>query len=95
MSKLVQCVLRREPLCLKGIVDIHTHMGAWTEYPIPGHDAGAMVRQMDRVGIERMVCAHQSCMTADVAVRQRRSPGRHGPGSRTDSRMGRMLPRQP
>ncbi|MBN1672307.1 MAG: amidohydrolase family protein [Kiritimatiellae bacterium] len=41
-------------------------MGAWIKFPIPGHDAAAMVRQMDRAGVERMVCAHQGCLTGDV-----------------------------
>ncbi len=56
----------RKPLALEGVIDIHTHLGSWFAFGIAGSDADSMVRQMDRVGVSRMVCAHEASMTADV-----------------------------
>jgi len=65
-ESLADCVWERRPLALDGIVDMHTHLGSWAGFAMAGNDADSMVRQMDRVGVSRMVCTHQAAMAADV-----------------------------
>lgn len=67
MTELTDYVWQGKPIGLDGIVDMHTHMGTWIGFPISGADADAMVRQMDRVGVEKMMCAHEACLTTEVA----------------------------
>lgn len=81
--KLEDTVFAGQPLPLKGIMDLHTHMGRNIRFPIAGSDSDSMVRQMDRVGVERMVCAHQAVMSAEVVFgnnevlkAMKRHPGR-------------------
>lgn len=68
MSSLIDNVLRGRPVGLNGIVDMHTHMGTVINFPIAGADADALVRQMDRVGVEKMICAHEACLRTEVEL---------------------------
>ena len=65
MNALTQCVFNAKPLPFAPI-DMHAHMGRLSEFHSPGCDAASMVRQMDTMGIESMVCSHLSCFTSDV-----------------------------
>ncbi len=66
MGEISGRILDRKPLDLEGIIDIHTHMGRTSAFPIHGADADSMVRQMDRVGVSSICCAHQAVLSAEV-----------------------------
>lgn len=48
----------RQPLPLKGIVDMHGHYGEGTGWPKWCVDAEDLVRHMDRIGIESIMVSH-------------------------------------
>ena len=52
------------PLTGRGITDMHGHIGRH-DFAIPDLTLRGMVRVMDRIGVERIVCSHMRCMTAD------------------------------
>ena len=66
MTDLTEFVRRGQPLPLEGIVDMHAHVGEWGRFPMPGRGVDAMVRQMDLAGVEKMIVAHEACMTPNV-----------------------------
>ena len=59
-------LLRGEPLPVPAI-DMHGHLGEFGAFYSPRWQAGQMVRQMDGLGIESIVCSHYSCISGDVA----------------------------
>ena len=65
MTTLAEIAQTGKPLPLKGIVDMHAHLGEWIEMPVYGAGADTLVYQMDRVGVERTIVAHVSCVSAD------------------------------
>lgn len=59
-------VWQRETLPWDGIVDMHAHYGKWAGFPIWGADAGDLVAEMDRVGVEKIFVSHQAVMGTEV-----------------------------
>jgi len=55
---------QRQPLPLKGIVDVHAHYGRGTGWPQWGGDADDLVEEMDRVGVEKMMVSHNVVVTS-------------------------------
>ena len=66
MGEMADRILERRPLGMADVIDIHTHMGRTAAFPIYGADADSMVRQMDRVGVASICCAHQAALSAEV-----------------------------
>lgn len=56
-SEIGRAVYAAEPLHDELVIDAHTHMGPWFNFHIPQNDAAAMVRAMDRLGINLAVCS--------------------------------------
>ena len=50
------------------IVDAHTHVGPWPEFPIPRTDHKSMLEAMDRVGVDIAVVTGMVAMTAEFAM---------------------------
>jgi len=59
-------VWERSPIPWKGIVDMHAHYGKWKEFPIWGGAGDDLVREMDKLGVAKIIVAHHSCMSPEV-----------------------------
>jgi len=59
-------VWRRERLPWDGIVDMHGHYGKYAKFPIFGGHADDLVEEMDRVGVEKILVSHHSCISTEV-----------------------------
>jgi len=66
MKKLSDYVWEGKPLPLKGITDMHAHMGPLNMFYIPANDIHSMVKQMDSIGVERIVCSHHAVLSAEA-----------------------------
>jgi len=60
---------RGRPLPIQGLTDMHSHLGR-PSIAVPDPTAEALVRVMDRVGVERAVCSHMSCAATSTISRQ-------------------------
>ncbi|MBU4198848.1 MAG: amidohydrolase [Verrucomicrobia bacterium] len=85
INNISSVVWERKPAPWNGIVDMHAHYGKWREFPIWGGAADDLVREMDRLGVAKILVAHQACMTPDVVwgndqvlAAMRKYPGRIG-----------------
>lgn len=66
-TKIVSSIVwERKRLPWNGIVDMHAHLGKWGSFPIWGGNGDDLVREMDRLGVEQIIVAHQACMTPEV-----------------------------
>ncbi len=48
------------------IIDAHCHRGDWPAFQIPDRSLAAMLRLMDRLGIERAISAHSAWLLGDA-----------------------------
>jgi predicted TIM-barrel fold metal-dependent hydrolase len=55
-DKFYEAALTGEPLRDELVIDAHTHLGVFSYYHIPDGDTDSVVREMDRLGIDR-ACA--------------------------------------
>jgi uncharacterized protein len=46
------------------VIDAHAHMGSWKGIWFPNPDANAIVRRMDRAGIERLLFSHHAALSS-------------------------------
>ena len=59
MNNPSEYVMARKPLPWDGITDVHTHLiGDLGNFYTPSTDADSMVKEMDRIGIEKTLCSH-------------------------------------
>jgi predicted TIM-barrel fold metal-dependent hydrolase len=82
MTSLLELARQGAPLNGLDISDMHGHVGRYN-FGIPDLSLAGMVAAMDRLGIDRIVCSHMRCMSADIAWgndqvldAMRRHPGR-------------------
>ena len=63
--KTLQALMREGGRLPFGAIDMHGHFGRYG-FPIADLSAAGLTAVMDRVGVERMVCSHMQCMSADA-----------------------------
>lgn len=59
-------VWERKPVPWNGIIDMHAHYGKWREFPIWGGAADDLVKEMDRLGVAKILVSHNACMTPEI-----------------------------
>lgn len=55
---LLNCVREGRPIQGVPVYDVHGHLGEYRQFPVFGSTAAEIVRQMDRLGIDRLIMSH-------------------------------------
>lgn len=67
-SGICECVHKREPVPWKGITDMHAHYGYMRVFPYEQIDPEGVVREMDRIGIERVFVAPTPATSPETEI---------------------------
>lgn len=78
-------LLGRRPLTNAVVIDAHAHLGSYARFFIPSPDSDAMVRVMDRCGVQ------QAVLSSHLAIAQDSQDGNELTARATERHPGRLL----
>ncbi len=66
MSSILEMARNGEPLPFE-VIDLHGHLGRYN-FPIMDQSPASMVKVMDRLGVDKIICSHMQCMASSSAI---------------------------